>query len=361
MNRITPSTGAANRVQGWLGGLAHGLVLLAASAAATAAAPAATPPARAPQAVSDEARANLLQRASDAVIGVEARAVQGARSAETLGPKRSGSGIVVGPEGLVLTIGYLILEADSIDLVLDDRRRVPARPIAYDLATGFGLVKPLLPLPVQAVPLGTAGDVKLEEALMVASGGEQGAISMARLLSRRSFAGYWEYHIEGALFTAPARGDHSGAGLFNDRGELVGVGSLYVADASGTGDRSPGNMFVPVDLLKPIFTELRERGASRASTRPWLGVNCAEADGIVRVIRVSRDSPAEDAGLQPGDEIARVDGTEVHDLETFYKTLWKRSTVEGDVRIDINRGSRAQSLTVRSIDRMKALVRPGGI
>jgi serine protease Do len=353
MNRITSSTGAAH----WCGHLLAGAMLALCAGLAAAAAP---PTATAPTA-GEDTRASQLQRASDAVIGVETRAVQGARSAETLGLQRSGSGIVVGPDGLVLTIGYLILEADSIDLVLDDRRRVPARPVAYDLATGFGLIKPLLPLPMQAAPLGSARDVKLEEPLMVASGGDHGAVSMARLMSRRSFAGYWEYHIEGALFTSPPRGDHSGAGLFNDRGELVGVGSLYVSDAAGTGERSPGNMFVPVDLLKPIFAELRERGASRASSRPWLGVNCAEAGGTIRIIRISPDSPAEEAGLQPGDEISRVDDTEVHDLESFYKTLWRRGSVEGDVRLQISRGTRTQTLTVRSIDRMKALVRPGGI
>lgn len=334
---------------------AWGLAMLVLAVRAAALTPAA---AAAPD---EDNRASLLQRASDAVIGVETRAAQGARSAETLGPQRSGSGIVVGPEGLVLTIGYLILEADAVDLVLDDHRRVPARPVAYDLATGFGLVKPLLPLPVEPVPLGSAGAVQIEEPLMVASGGENGAISMARLQSRRAFAGYWEYHIEGALFTAPARNDHSGAGLFNGRGELVGVGSLYLPHMGGGNGRSPGNMFVPVDLLKPIFAELRERGSSRASTRPWLGVNCAEAGGAVHVIRVTRDSPAEEAGLLPGDEISRVDGTEVRDLETFYKTLWKRSDAESEIRLEIHRGSHAQTLTVRSIDRMKSLVRPGGI
>lgn len=337
---------------------AWGLAVLALAAPAAALTPPEAPVAAAPD---EDHRASLLQRASDAVIGVETRAVQGARSAETLGPQRSGSGIVVGPEGLVLTIGYLILEADAVDLVLDDHRRVPARPVAYDLATGFGLVKPLLPLPVEPVPLGSAGAVQLEEPLLVASGGENGAISMARLQSRRAYAGYWEYHIEGALFTAPARNDHSGAGLFNGRGELVGVGSLYLPDMGSRNERSPGNMFVPVDLLKPIFAELRERGSSRASTRPWLGVNCAEVGGAVHVIRVTRDSPAEAAGLLPGDEISRVDGTEVRNLETFYKTLWKRSDAESEIRLEIHRGSGAQTLTVRSIDRMKSLVRPGGI
>ena len=207
----------------------------------------------------------------------------------------------------MLTIGYLVLEAESVEIRPDDGRRIPARVVAYDLATGFGLVQALAPLRIEPVPFGTSSAATRDEPLMVASGGDDGTVSIARLLSRRSFSGYWEYHIDDALFTAPARRDHSGAGLFNGRGELIGIGSLFVIDAAGAeGGRSPGNMFVPVDLLKPILAELRERGASRASTRAWMGLNCVERSGEVRVMKVSDDSPADVAGLQPGDRIMRI-------------------------------------------------------
>ena len=149
-----------------------------------------------------------------------------ARSNATLGRLRQGSGVVIGPDELVLTIGYLVLEADQVQLVLDDERSVPARVVGYDLATGFGLLQPLAPLRIMPAPLGGSRAVSTDEPLLVASGGDSGQLSMARLVSRRSFAGYWEYRIDDALFTAPPRTDHSGAGLFNSRGELVGIGSL---------------------------------------------------------------------------------------------------------------------------------------
>ena len=246
-----------------------------------------------------------LQRASDAVVGVEINGVDGASSNEMLGQFRAGSGVVIGEDGLVVTIGYLLLEAEDASLVLDSGRRVPARVLGVDLATGFGLVQALLPLQVPSAPLARDTRVRPDEALMLVSGGSDGAISLARLAARRSFSGYWEYHIESALFTQPPRTDHSGAGLFNARGELLGIGSLLVMDTPSEHDAGPGNMFVPIELLAPILPELRERGSSTASHRAWLGLNCLQEVDGVRVVRVNPESPAEAAGVEAGDLIRR--------------------------------------------------------
>ena len=309
----------------------------------------------------DEAQMRALERAGNAVLGLEVSAVEDAHSAATLGQRRQGSGVLIGDD-LVLTIGYLVLEAETIELVHNDGRRVPARRLAYDLATGFGLVQALAPLKLEPVPLGASHALADDEPLIVSSGGRQGAASLARLLSRRDFAGYWEYHIEGALFTHPPHGDHSGAGLFNARGELVGIGSLAVANAAAPGQvRRPGNMFVPVDLLKPVLAELRERGSSRASTRAWLGLNCAEHEGVVRVLRISAESPAEAVGLRAGDRIVRIDGTAVTDVAQLWKALWAGGSAEREVRLEIERGGQAQTLLLQSIDRSQVLRRARGI
>jgi S1-C subfamily serine protease len=309
-----------------------------------------------------ELQSKALARASDAVVGVRATAVEGARSAATLGREREGSGVVITADGLVLTIGYLVLEAENVEVRPDDGRRIPGRVVAYDVATGFGLVQALAPLRLEPVPFGTSSAVTREEPLMVASGGDGGTVSIARMVSRRAFAGYWEYHIDDALFTAPPRRDHSGAGLFNGRGELLGIGSLFVADAAGPeAPRSPGNMFVPVDLLKPILGELRERGASKASTRAWIGLNCVERSGEVRVLRVNDDSPADVAGLQVGDRIMRIDGTKVDALAGLYQALWSGGAPERAVTLEILREGRPQTIVVQTVDRAKTLRRAEGV
>ena len=309
-----------------------------------------------------EAHKAALERANAAVVGIEVSALADARSIATLGRARQGSGILIGDDGLVLTIGYLILEADHVDLVAANGRRVPARVVAYDLASGFGLVQALAPLGLAPAPLGASGKVVGDEPLIVASGGGERDLSVAHMVSRRPFSGYWEYHIDDALFTAPARTDHSGAGLFNAEGELVGVGSLLVGNVSATGTPATrGNMFVPVDLLKPILGELKTRGTSHSSVRPWLGLNCVEMAGVVHVVRLAPDSPAEAAGLQPGDVIVAVDGTPVTDLAGFYRALWRGEPPEREVVLDIRRGDDTLRTTVHAIDRMSTLSRPRGV
>jgi S1-C subfamily serine protease len=309
-----------------------------------------------------QASIDALTRAMQAVVGLQITAAEGARSAETLGSERSGSGVVIGPDGLILTIGYLMVEADAIQVITHDNRVIPARAIGYDLATGFGLVRPLLPLRgIQPVALGSAREASAESPLIAATGGPDAGIGLTQLLSTRAFSGYWEYHIEGALFTSPPLRNHSGAPLFNQKGELLGIGSLYVGDALGDSRGIPGNMFVPVDLLKPILAEMQQTGSTRVSHRPWLGLTSTEQGGRVQIVRVNRESPAYAAGLAAGDVVLAIDGEKVSTLEAFYKKLWARSDPEGQVLLTVLHGAEIRQVTVNAIDRMKTMRRPEGI
>jgi S1-C subfamily serine protease len=317
-----------------------------------------------------QAQMDALSRASAAVVGIQVTATEGARSTRSLGQERTGSGVIIGADGLVLTIGYLMLEAQQIEIVTQNGKTLPAVAVAYDIATGFGLVKPLLPIRgVTPVTLGSQHDLATGEPLIVVTGatadGQDSDVSMTQLVSKRAFSGTWEYHIDSALFTSPpvtaGGGNHSGAPLFNQHGELLGIGSLLVADALGENKRMPGNMFVPVDLLKPILAELQRSGSSRQSHRPWLGLTSNEQDGRVQIIRVSEDSPAEAAGLEPGDLVLAVDNSKVTTLESFYKKLWARSTPDAPVTLTVLQGTDIKTLVLKPQDRMLTLKRPAGI
>jgi S1-C subfamily serine protease len=238
------------------------------------------------------------------------------------------------------------------------------------IATGFGLVKPLLPLRgIKPVPLGSLKGVRNGEPLMTATGantkGEDSDVSMTQLVSQRAFSGNWEYHLDNAIFTSPpvsaGNGNHSGAPLFNQQGELLGIGSLLVADALGENRRMPGNMFVPVDLLSPILAELRKSGTSAQSRRPWLGLTSSDQGGRVQILRVSEESPAQTAGLRAGDVVLAVDDIMVNSLALFYKQLWARSAPDALVRLTVLQGAEIKVLQVTPQDRLLTLKRPSGI
>jgi serine protease Do len=307
-----------------------------------------------------EVSAEALTRAGAAVVGVEVRALPDATTRDAIGGLRNGSGVVIGEDGLVLTIGYLLLEADEVDLLLASGRRVPARVRALDLATGFGLVQALWPLGLPPAPLATSSKIVPGDPLLLVTGGAEGAITPATLSTRAPYSGFWEYHIEQALFTRPARTDHGGAGLFNHRGELLGIGSLLALETPDEYESGPGSLFVPVDLLRPIYAELRRRGTTGASRRAWLGVDCVQRDEGVRVQRIVPDSPAADAGVEPGDVIRRIDGVPVADRAAFYRRLWS-GPVERRITLEVLRDGESVELTMHSIDRAQALRRADGI
>ena len=307
------------------------------------------------QAAPPDAAYQQLVQAAKAVVGVKVRALPDARSNETLGQEREGSGVLIGEEGgkdsLVLTMGYLVQEADQVQVTDSDGQTVPASIVAADDATGFALLKPLGPLAPKPIRVGTSAAVGQLDRLMIVSGGDAQAISIATVVSRRPFAGYWEYLLDDAIFTAPPRLDHSGAALVNKDGELVGIGSLFVMDAIQPGEKLPGNMFVPIDLLKGAMEEMVRTGGRRASHRPWLGVDSLEEDGRVKVMQVSDESPAAKAGLKPGDIILSIDGEPVESLAHFYQVMWKSGPPGVDVRLTVLQGPEVHEVVVRSIDR----------
>jgi serine protease Do len=329
--------------------------LAAAALAATVSlgAHAAAPTAAPPNATPDKAAYQHLLDAANAVVALKTRALPNARSLQTLGNERNGSGVLIAPSNLVLTIGYLILEAEQVEVTTVKGRTVPASVVAYDHATGFGLVRPLAPLDVKAIRMGKSAGVEQLDRVMSAGGGGEGNVEVATVVSRRKFAGYWEYLIDGAIFTSPPRADHSGTALINKDGELVGIGSLFVMDAGTPGERLPGNMFVPIDLLKPILDEMIATGRQKGGHRPWLGISSVEDEGRLKVLRVSNEGPAARAGIGAGDLILQVGGEKVGNLEDFYRRLWALGAPGVEVPLKVLQGSEVKDIRVRSIDRQE--------
>ena len=300
----------------------------------------------------DKAAQTEAEETLSAIVRVKSRIIKDARSAETLGVQRDGTGVLI-RDGYVLTIGYLVIEAESVEVVGADGKAVPAALAGYDHASGFGLLRLLAPLPGKPLPLGDASALAEREAAMIASHGGREGVNLVYVVSRRPFTGSWEYLLDSAIFTYPAVMNWSGAALISARGELVGIGSLIVNDAAGGGSQSPGNMFVPIDLLKPILDDLIAAGRRSGPQRPWLGLNAEEMRGRLIVARVSPDGPAARAGLKSGDIVIGVGGDEVTTLADLYRKVWSRGAAGVEVPLKVLQGVQVRDVSLRSIDRLE--------
>ena len=286
-----------------------------------------------------------------AIVKVSVHAIPGARSSATLGDEREGSGVVIGDNGLILTIGYLIVEAEDVNVVDSKGRTLAARVIGYDHATGFGLLRTISPFDAKPVAFGDSGKVAEREPVMIASSGDDN-VSFAYIVSKRAFSGNWEYALDQALYTSPPTLNWSGAALFDRNGKLLGVGSLIVREATDEEPKVPGNMFVPIDLLKPILADLVKGGRRAGPARPWLGVSADEVQGRLVVTRVSADGPADRAGVRVGDIILGVDGEGVRSQPEFYKKVWGRGGAGSTIPLKLLQGVEVREIAVVSIDRV---------
>ena len=288
----------------------------------------------------------------NAVVGISAKIQKDARSAETLGLSRSGSGALV-REGYVLTIGYLVIEAEAVQVTGADGRTLPATVAAYDHASGFALLKVIGSMAAKPLALGDSTTLGERDPAMAVAASSRDAPAIVYVVSRRPFSGSWEYMLDSAIFTYPPVMDWSGAPLIGASGELLGIGSLIVPDAGAPGTQSPGNMFVPIDLVKPILEDLIAKGKRSGAARPWLGLNADEVRGRLFIGRVSPDGPAARAGLKSGDIVLAVGNDEVTTLADFYRKLWGRGPAGTEVPLKVLQGARVADVRVRSIDRME--------
>jgi len=291
-----------------------------------------------------------LDEALLSIVGIQATIPEDGFTAPTLGTQRGGSGVVIRESGLIVTIGYLITEAETIWITTSDGRATQGHVAAYDQETGFGLVQALGRLGMPALPLGRSGALEAGAPLVVAAGSRRQSVA-ARLIARQEFAGTWEYLLEEALFTAPAHPFWGGAGMIDGDGKLVGIGSLHVQQSVPMSGARDINMIVPIDLLTPILDELLTHGRPNHPPRPWLGVYTGESESRVVISGVLPKGPAAAAGMRAGDIVWAVRDEGVTSMADFYRKLWRSGPAGTEIPIELVRDGRTVWVRVKSRDR----------
>ncbi len=301
-------------------------------------------------------QAQSLDEALSGVLRLKTFVPAEARTAQTLGREREGSAILIDASGLLLTVGYLMVEASGGEVHLPDGRAVPATIVGYDQDSGLGLMRMAeSPRGLKPLALGRSDSVKDRDQVAILAFGGRSSAAPAMVVSRRTFAGNWEYLLDTAIWTAPPHPAWSGAALVDGDARLVGVGSLIVNNATGTSAPIPGNVFIPIDLLRPILGDLIVQGQSSDPVRPWLGMTLAEAEGRLVVLRVTPEGPAERAGIKRGDIVHAVKDARPSSLEEFYRAIWAQGAAGTVVDFELLQDGRVRQMNVPSIDRRNHL------
>ncbi|MEM7403795.1 MAG: S1C family serine protease [Pseudomonadota bacterium] len=299
-----------------------------------------------------------ITSALSAVVSLRSRIPEDALTANTLGTERAGHGVQIREDGLVLTIGYLVTEAESIFLVTASGQTLPAHLVAYDQETGFGLVQALGRLDAATVTLGRSSSLKIGDPIVLAGHGGKSAMVSAEVIDKREFAGYWEYLLDEAIFTAPAHNNWGGAAALDSEGQLVGIGSLLVQQAEEGEQQRDVNMVVPIDLLPPIFDDLLMFGRTRKPPRPWLGMLTVDHPAGLVVASTYDGGPADEADLEVGDIVVEVGGYEVSDLAEMFRRVWGIGEAGVDIPLTIVRNGERMTVSVTSVDRNASLKSP---
>ena len=298
-----------------------------------------------------------LDSALTAVVGLRAIISPDGFTAETLGTERAGNGVLIG-DGVVLTIGYLITEAESVWLHFNDGRAVEGHVLGYDYESGFGLVQPLARLDLPALRLGNSGAAQLGERVVVGGAGGRRRSVAARIVGKQEFAGYWEYVLDEAIYTAPAHPNWGGTAAIAASGDLIGIGSLQLEQAREKGANEHLNMVVPIDLLKPILDDMLKFGRPTRPIRPWLGLYATEVEGKIVIMGLATKGPAQRAELRTGDVVLAIAGKETNSLAGFYRRLWSLGNAGVEVPLTIYRDGRTFESRLESADRARFLKGP---
>ena len=297
-----------------------------------------------------------VRRFYESIVSVSSIVPPEARTAASLGVEREGNGVAI-DEKHILTIGYIVIESETIEIGLSDGQKLPAKLVGYDPTSGFGVIKSVVPLKMAPLQLGNSDNINSEQDLLILPSPNRGAGSIVRSVSRRPFTGWWEYFVDSPIYTTPPNGLWAGAPILNGNGEILGIGSLFVSEAV-PGIPSPGNMSVPINLLKPILGDLISSGRRKNKIQPFLGISSDDSNDQIIVTRVNKGGPAFQAGIKPQDIIVTINGSQISDLKSFYEKVWESGEAGVTIELSVLRSGSLMNFKIKTVDRLDYFLKP---
>lgn len=288
----------------------------------------------------------------EAVMAIQSHVPESAITADLLGTLRNSHAVQVSEDGLMLTVGYSVLEADEIWITNKRGKTTEGILLANDFNSGIALIKPASPIGTTWFDTANKDQLKAGDTVSIYTS-EDNKPMEAVVFAKEEFAGRWEYLLEEAFYTVPLCEHWSGAALVNNDGKLCGIGSLAIGLASPQGQAIPGNLFIPVELVMPHLEHMALYGETPEDKRPWLGILTEEHDAELHVTGVYSRAPAAKAGIKPGDVILSVENQPVASLAGFFRSVWRCGPAGTEIPLTIRNStdSETRDITLQTIDR----------
>ncbi len=293
-----------------------------------------------------DASVELVRHLLQSVVYIHTTVSRDHPSTKILGNERLGSGVVVDPSGLILTVNYVVMGAQTISVAFQKGRRTKAEIVAQDFEVGLALIR-VNRQGLAAAEVG-AGDVleRSDEVILLgAMQPQERRVTGGFVTYVGEYEGYWEYLIDhGIVSNAPNPG-YGGGGLFTTTGRLAGTVSLNLNEIARS------SLAIPIDCYRSHRDELVHHG--RVVSRPrraWIGIFAHVVEEGVVVAGVVPDGPGERGGLQDGDVIVSLNAEEVASRREFYMSLWRHEPGE-PLTLEVMRDNKMRRFEVKGGDR----------
>jgi S1-C subfamily serine protease len=300
-----------------------------------------------------DASVELVRHLTECVVNIQTTVARDHRSVPILGTERMGSGVVVDPAGLILTVNYVVMGGQTVQVSFLRGRRVRAEIVAQDFEIGLALLR-IKRQGLTAATLRVEGELERGEPVVAvaSTGAQERRVAGGLVTYLGEFEAHWEYLLERGIVSNAANPGFGGGGLFTLTARLAGIVSLNLNELIRN------SLSIPVEHYREHERELLRYG--RVVSRPrraWLGVFAHVVEEGIVVAAVVPEGPGDRGGLREGDLIVSLNAEKLESRRDLYVSLWRHGPGE-PLTFEVMRDSSLRRVLVTSGDRAEFFRQP---